>query len=108
MASATVLLSGCSNPFLKDWNTPYGTAPFSKIETTDYLPAFKEGIKQQKAEIQAIIDNPAEPSFESVIAPYELSGRLIAKVSGVFFNLTESDSTPELQKLEEEGGVQHE
>ena len=102
MASATVLLSGCSNPFLKDWNTPYGTAPFSKIELSDYLPAFKEGIKQQKAEIQAIIDNQEEPSFENVVAAYELSGRLLAKVSGVFFNLSESDSTPEMQKLEEE------
>ena len=102
MASATVLLSGCSNPFLKDWNTPYGTAPFSKIEISDYLPAFKEGIKQQKAEIQAIIDNEEAPTFDNVVAAYELSGRLLAKVSGVFFNLTESDSTPEMQKLEEE------
>ncbi len=90
------------NPFFEEWNTPYGTAPFSRIETADYLPAFKAGIEQQKAEIQAIIDCPDAPTFENTIAAYELSGELLAKVGGVFFNLTESDSTPEMQKIEEE------
>ncbi len=90
------------NPFFEEWNTPYGTAPFSRIETADYLPAFKAGIEQQKAEIQAIIDCLDAPTFENTIAAYELSGELLAKVGGVFFNLTESDSTPEMQKIEEE------
>ena len=90
------------NPFFEEWNTPYGTAPFSRIETADYMPAFKGGIEQQKAEIQAIIDCPDAPTFENTIAAYELSGELLAKVGGVFFNLTESDSTPEMQKIEEE------
>ena len=98
-------ITACSkhvNPFFEEWNTPYGTAPFSRIETADYLPAFKAGIEQQKAEIQAIIDCPDAPTFENTIAAYELSGELLAKVGGVFFNLTESDSTPEMQKIEEE------
>ena len=90
------------NPFFEEWNTPYGTAPFSRIETADYLPAFKAGIEQQRSEIQAIIDCPDAPTFENTIAAYELSGELLAKVGGVFFNLTESDSTPEMQKIEEE------
>ncbi len=90
------------NPFFEEWNTPYGTAPFNRIKTADYLPAFKAGIEQQKAEIQAIIDCPDAPTFENTIAAYELSGELLAKVGGVFFNLTESDSTPEMQKIEEE------
>ena len=90
------------NPFFKEWDTPYGTAPFSQIKTEHYLPAFKEGIKQEKAEIQAIIDCKEEPTFENTIGAYEKSGELLAKVSGVFFNLAESDSTPEMQAIEEE------
>ena len=85
-----------------EWNTPYGTAPFSRIAEADYLPAIKAGIEAQKAEIRAIVENPDAPTFENTIAAYERSGGLLAKVSGVFFNLSESDSTPEMQKIEEE------
>jgi len=90
------------NPFFKEWDTPYGTAPFSQIKTEHYLPAFKEGIKQEKADIQAIIACKEEPTFENTIGAYEKAGELLAKVSGVFFNLSESDSTPEMQAIEEE------
>ena len=102
--AAFAMLTACNNTnvFFQEWDTPYGTAPFSKIKTSDYMPAFKAGIEQQKAEIQAIIDNPEAPTFENTVAAYELSGSLLAKVSGVFFNLSESDSTPEMQKIEEE------
>ena len=88
--------------FSEDWNTPYGTAPFSKIQETDYMPAILAGIEAQKAEIRAIVDNPDAPTFENTIAAYELSGDLLSKVSGVFFNLSESDSTPTIQQIEEE------
>jgi len=98
------MLSACNNtnPFMQEWDTPYGNAPFSKIKVSDYMPAFKAGMEQQKAEIQAIIDNPDAPTFENTVEAYENSGALLAKVSGVFFNLSESDSTPEMQKIEEE------
>ena len=88
--------------FNEEWNTPYGTAPFSKICVEDYVPAVKAGIEAQKAEIRAIVENPDAPTFENTIAAYERSGELLAKVSGVFFNLTESDSTPVMQEIEEE------
>ena len=102
--AAMAMLSACNNtnPFMQEWDTPYGNAPFSKIKTSDYMPAFKAGIEQQKAEIQAIIDNPEAPTFENTVEAYENSGALLAKVGGVFFNLSESDSTPEMQKIEEE------
>ena len=102
--AATAMLSACNNtnPFMQEWDTPYGNAPFSKIRTSDYMPAFKAGIQQQKEEIQAIIDNPEAPTFENTVAAYDRSGELLAKVSGVFFNLAESDSTPEMQKIEEQ------
>ena len=88
--------------FNEEWDTPYGTAPFSRIAVTDYVPAVKAGIEAQKAEIRAIVDCPDAPSFENTIAAYERSGKLLARVSGVFFNLSESDSTPEVQAVEEE------
>ncbi len=91
-----------TNPFFEEWDTPYGTAPFSKIEVSDYMPAFQEGIAQQKADIEAIIACEEAPTFENTVAAYDRSGELLARVSGVFFNLAESDSTPEMQAIEEE------
>ena len=98
------MIASCSeqNPFLQEWNTPYGTAPFSKIKTEHYLPAFQEGLREQKAEIEAIIGLADAPTFENTIAAFDRSGALLAKVSGVFFNISESDSTPEIQAIEEE------
>ena len=90
------------NAFFQEWDTPYGTAPFSLISQDDYIPAIKAGIEAQRAEIQAIVENPEPPTFENVIAAYEQSGQLLAKVSGVFFNLAESDSDERMQKIEEE------
>ena len=99
-----MMLAACQskNPFLEEWDTPYGTAPFSRIKTSDYLPAIREGIRQQKAEIDAIIANPDEPTFENTIAAYELSGGLLARVTGVFYNLSETDGTPEVLDLLDE------
>ncbi len=99
-----IAMSSCTrtNPFLQEWDTPYGTPPFHEIRLDDYKPAMLAGIDAQKAEIQAIIDNPQAPTFENTIAAFELSGQLLAKVEGVFFNLAESDSTPEMQAIEEE------
>ena len=88
--------------FSEDWNTPYGTVPFSKITVADYKPALLAGIEAQKAEIRAIVENPDAPTFENTIAAYELAGDLLSKASGVFFNISESDSTPEIQQIEEE------
>ena len=103
LALIVTMAASCShtNPFFQEWDTPYGNAPFSQIKTSDYLPAFKEGIKQQKAEVQAIIDCPDAPTFENTVAAYDRSGALLSKVVGVFFNLSESDSTPEMQAIEE-------
>ena len=104
LATALVLMTSCKekNIFLQSVETPYGTAPFSRIAVADYVPAVKAGIKAQRAEIAAIVACPDAPTFENTVAAYELSGGLLAKVTGVFFNLSESDSTPEIQAVEEE------
>ncbi len=101
------MLTACNtekttNIFLQEWDTPYGTAPFSKITTDQYMPAFKAGLEEQKANIAAILANTEEPTFENTIVPYENASPILDKVQGVFFNLAESDSTPEMQAIEEE------
>ena len=104
--TAFAMLTACkektTNIFLQEWDTPYGTAPFSKITADQYLPAFKAGLEEQKANIAAIIANEEAPTFENTILAYEEASPILDKVSGVFFNLTESESTPEMQAIEEE------
>ena len=90
------------NPFLTEWDTPFGIPPFEQIRTSDYLPAVRQGIAEQNAEIEAITANPDAPTFENTIVPLELSGRLLAKVTGVLYNLTETDRTDELDAVNEE------
>ena len=100
------MLAACNNQpkniFLQEWDTPYGTAPFSKIAVSDYMPAFQAGLEEQKANVQKIIDNSAAPTFENTIQALEQASPILDKVTGVFFNLAESDSTPEMQAIEEE------
>ena len=105
--AAMAMLTACNtekttNIFLQEWDTPYGTAPFSQITTDQYMPAFKAGLEEQKANIAAILANTEAPTFENTILPYENASPILDKVQGVFFNLAESDSTPEMQAIEEE------
>jgi peptidyl-dipeptidase Dcp len=105
--AAMAMLTACNtekttNIFLQEWDTPYGTAPFSKITTDQYMPAFKAGLEEQKANIEAILANTEEPTFENTILAFEKASPILDKVQGVFFNLSESDSTPEMQAIEEE------
>ena len=94
------MLASCqSNPFLTEWDTPYGIPPFDKIKTEHYIPAIQKGIEQQNKEIAAIVGNPQTPTFENTIAPLELSGEILSKVQGVLFNVAETDQTPELDAV---------
>lgn len=89
------------NPFLGEWDTPYGIPEFSSIEESDYIPAIKLGIRQQEGEIDAIIANGNAPTFENTIEAYERSGQILDRVTGVLFNISESDATPSMQKIVE-------
>ena len=97
-------MTGCNdtNIFLQEWDTPYGIPPFDKIEIADYMPAVKEGIRLQEAEIQAIVDNQEAPDFENTIAAFDRSGKVLAKVTAVAMNLIESDYSEELNAIVEE------
>lgn len=98
-ASLLMLASCHTNPFFKEWNTPYGIPPYDKIKVSDYLPAIKEGIKQQQAAIDAITSNQEAPSFENTIVPLEFSGELLSKVEGVLFNVVETDRSDALDAV---------
>ncbi|NLZ19652.1 MAG: M3 family metallopeptidase [Bacteroidales bacterium] len=105
LAAIILAMTACNtreNPFLTEWDTPYGIPPYEQITPSDYVPAVKAGIEQQLAEIDAITANPDAPTFENTIVPLELSGRLLSKVVGVFYNVTETDRTDELAAVEEE------
>lgn len=90
------------NPFFEPYNTYQDIPAFDKIEEAHYLPAYEEGIKRQKAEIQAIIDNGEAPSFANTIEAMEKSGELITRVSSVFYNLTSADTSAGLQAISKE------
>ena len=104
LLSIMIAAVSCStgNPFLSEWDTPYGIPDFTKIQEKHYIPAIQAGIAQQESEIQAIIDNQDAPTFENVVEAYERSGAILDRVSMVLFNISESDATESLQKIVEE------
>ncbi len=104
LLSLMIAAVSCStgNPFLSEWDTPYGIPDFTKIQEAHYIPAIQAGIAQQESEIQAIIDNQDAPTFANVVEAYERSGAILDRVSMVLFNISESDATESLQKIVEE------
>ena len=90
------------NPLLQNFNTKYNSAPFSEIKEEHYLPAFQELTKQSLAEIDEIVNNPEEPTFENVIDKMAFSGEKLDQVSNIFFNLNSAETNDELQKLAQE------
>ena len=81
---------------------PYGAPQFDKIRNEHYLPAFKAGIEEAKAEIDSIVNNPEAPSFENTIEALEYSGRTLDRVSGIFYNIMEADTDEQMQAIAEE------
>ena len=90
------------NPFLTEWETPYGIPDFGQIKEKHYIPAIELGIRQQQSEIDAIIANSDAPTFENVVEAYERSGAILDRVANVLFNISESDATESLQKIVEQ------
>ncbi len=110
MSALTMTLVGCGggnngndiiadNPLVQEWNTPYQTPPFSKIELKHYEPAFDYAIEQNRAEIEAIVNNTEEPTFENTIVAMEQAGELLGRISGLFFVLNNCDTNDEMQKI---------
>ncbi|MEM7105729.1 MAG: M3 family metallopeptidase [Bacteroidota bacterium] len=108
-----VLLSACQtqtdqtetqvasdNPFYQEWDTPFGIPPFHQIKNEHYMPAFEKGMKENLAEIDAIVNNSEAPTFANTIEELERTGKLLTKVQDVFYNLTGSNTNPKLQELQ--------
>ena len=90
-----------TNPFLEPYNTPFNIPPFEKIQYDDYLPALEQGIKDYKAEIDAIVRNRATPDFDNTILAMEQAGQLLNRVMTVFSALDETESCPEMVAISE-------
>jgi peptidyl-dipeptidase Dcp len=88
------------NPFAVPSNLPYQAPRFDQIKDGDYQPAFDTGMKQQRAEIDAIAANPAAPSFENTIAALERSGRMLERVNNTFFAVVQANTNPALDKVQ--------
>ena len=105
IAAVAVSFMSCTgnrtNPFFEESKLPYGAVEFDKIQSSDYLPAFEEGFRQFKADIDVVAACPDAPTFENTIEALESSGRLLNKVSAVFFNLMETDADDLMKETEE-------
>lgn len=90
------------NPFFAESTLPYKLPPFDRIHDADYMPAFERGMAEQIAEVQKIANDPSPPTFDNTIVALERTGRLLTRVSKVFFNLNASNGTDEMRKVEAE------
>ena len=88
-----------TNPLLAEWDTPHATPPFDKIKVSDYEPAFETAIAVSRAEVDAIVNNPAKPSFKNTILALEKQGELLERIESVFFNMLQCNSSDELQAI---------
>ncbi len=107
MAALTIAAASCQketreNPFLQPYDTVYEIPPFDKITVDDYLPALEAGIAQQIAAVDSIVNNPEAPTFENTIIAFENSSPILDRVCMVFYALTESNASPELDAVSEE------
>ncbi len=95
-----------SNPFFETWHTPFAMPPFEMIQDHHFEAAFEQGFSEHWAEIEAIANNPAPPSFDNTLVALEASGQLLTKTADVFFNLVSTDTNETLQAIEEAVSVQ--
>ena len=93
------MTEAANNPFFGKYKTPFETPPFDKIKTEHYEPAFEEGIKQLKEEVDDIANNTKPATFENTIVALERSGALLNKVSNAFFNVLSADATDEMMEI---------
>ncbi|MCI0496334.1 M3 family metallopeptidase, partial [candidate division KSB1 bacterium] len=91
-----------TNPFFKEFDTPFGAPPFEQIQVNHYKPAFIEGMNQNQKEIEAIINNPEAPTFENTIVALDLAGELLTRVNNIFNNMLSANTSDELQAIAKE------
>jgi peptidyl-dipeptidase Dcp len=99
-ATETATTAATQNPLLAPWTTPYEIPPFNQIRTEHFLPAFNRAFAENIKEIEAIAGSRAKPTFENTIEALERAGRLLDRVSGVFYNLAGTDTNDAIQAIE--------
>ncbi len=103
LITGVIMLTSCTsqeeNPFFSEYGTPFETPAFNKIDEEDFLPAIKKGIEEHNKEIEAIVNNPAEPTFENVIVALEKSGQLLDRTNSVLGNLSSAHTNDKIQKI---------
>ncbi len=92
-------MTNAENPFFKNYGTPHETAPFNKIKTSHYEPAFEKGMQEQIKEIEKIINNSKPVTFENTIVAFEHSGKLLSRVTSVFYNLNSAETNDEMMEI---------
>jgi peptidyl-dipeptidase Dcp len=100
--SLVALARATDNPFYEPWGTPFEVPAFDRIETAHYLPAFKEAMRRQAAEVEAIAGNPEAATFANTVEALEASGTLLNSVANVFFNMNSADTNDEMQEIAKE------
>jgi peptidyl-dipeptidase Dcp len=90
------------NPFTHPSTLPYRLPPFDRVQNADYRPAFEQGMRAQRVEVQKIVEDPAEPDFQNTLVALERSGQMLNRVSAVFFNLNASNTDPQMQEIDSE------
>src|SRR5476649_2822742 len=98
----TVSSQDQANPLLQVWQTPFETPPFAAITPEHFLPAFEQAFADHTAEIKAIEHDPSTPDFANTITALERSGKLLSKVSAVFYDLVSAHSNPALLEIDKE------
>jgi len=91
-----------NNPFFSDYDTPFEVPPFDKINNSHYMPAFEKGMEIHKKEVEAILSNTEKPTFNNTIVALDESGKILSKVSRVFFGLASANTNPEMQMIQME------
>jgi len=99
---ASAATPALENPLLKPWQTPFETPPFTAIEPSHFMPAFEQAFADHAAEVAAITHDPATPDFANTITALERSGKLLSKVSAVFYDLVSAHSNPALLEIDKE------
>ena len=100
----SILFMACTqqNPLLNQPQTPFGAPAFDQVQLKHYLPAFKEAIRLNQAEIDAIVNNPEEPTFANTLEALDRSGAVLERVAGVFYNVLEADGNEQMDAIANE------
>ena len=91
-----------ANPLLREWTGPFGLPPFAEVRAEHFKPAFLHAMAVNLEEIEVIASAPASPTFENTVAALDRAGRLLGRIGGLFYNLTASETSVELQAIDRE------